>query len=309
VTPSGQLLHLLRRYNWPLMLGLAGVMVLLLLAFVGPYLAPYDPQEVFSGVIVEGRRLPPYPPSPQFPLGTDRRGRDLVSGLLAGGRLTLLFTTVAVGIGAVLALPLGLVAGWREGLAGMLASVYGSMSGAIPQMVVVGILLNSVTSGVRDRPRLIPLALAAVVVGVVAGLRLAATVRRLARSIRSEPYIEAVISTGASMWRILWRHLLPNIAPALANVLLLEYAATLRLLAALAVFNVSVVPFFRVEAPWYPFEQYLPAYPEWTSYMSTSNMTSTYWLILFPGLAVAFTILTCHLLAAGLQRRWSLKSR
>jgi peptide/nickel transport system permease protein len=171
--------------------------LIIALAVLAPWLAPHDPL-----LLAPAQRLKPS--SAQFLLGTDGYGRDLLSRIIYGGRISLLIglgtAILAVGIGLVI----GLVSGFfkwvdtvmmrvMDGLMAipsiLLAIAVVSLSGASPMTVLVAITIPEIP-------------------------RVARLVRSVVLSAREEPYVEAAISVGSSLPKIMWRHLMPNtIAP------------------------------------------------------------------------------------------------
>jgi peptide/nickel transport system permease protein len=180
-------------------IAVATICLLLIIAItiLAPWLAPHDPL-----LLAPARRLKPS--SVQFLLGTDGYGRDLLSRIIYGGRISLLIglgtAILAIGIGLVL----GLVSGFfrwvdavmmrvMDGLMAipsiLLAIAVVSLSGASPATVLVAITIPEIP-------------------------RVARLVRAVVLSAREEPYVEAAISVGSSLPKIMWRHLMPNtIAP------------------------------------------------------------------------------------------------
>jgi peptide/nickel transport system permease protein len=180
-------------------IAVATICLLLIIAvtILAPWLAPHDPL-----LLAPAQRLKPS--SAQFLLGTDGYGRDLLSRIIYGGRISLLIglgtAILAIGVGLVL----GLVSGFfrwvdavmmrvMDGLMAipsiLLAIAVVSLSGASPATVLVAITIPEIP-------------------------RVARLVRAVVLSAREEPYVEAAISVGSSLPKIMWRHLMPNtVAP------------------------------------------------------------------------------------------------
>ncbi len=171
--------------------------LIVLISMLAPLIAPHDPVQ-----LVPAFRLKPA--SAQFPLGTDAYGRDLLSRVIYGGRISLLIGIGSAILSIAIGLAVGLVAGFfklvdsimmrvMDGLMAMpsilLAIAVVSLSGASVWTVLVAITIPEIP-------------------------RVARLVRAVVLSAREEPYVEAAISVGSSLPKIMWRHLMPNtIAP------------------------------------------------------------------------------------------------
>lgn len=297
------------RRNPALRFGVMGLAVLVFLALFGPQLSPKDPLEMREFIEVNGKRqYPPFPPSREFPLGTDSVGRDILSGLLAGSRYTLLFTALAVGLSLCLAVPLGLVAGlggrWlRSGVEALAAGV-----SAIPPVLAAGLLLQWTKLVGRDWPIAAQILFTAGVWAALNGARLAEVVRRFTVQIRAEPYVEAAVAAGATPGRVMFKHVLPNLSPALVTTALLESASFLRMLALLGVLRIFISPTSVVELPGGGIRTF-PLLPDWSSYLAFpfGSLRTSYWILLFPGLMLAFSVMVLQALAEGLRKKWSLR--
>jgi peptide/nickel transport system permease protein len=213
----------LRRTNLPLLLGLIITLIVIALALWGDKLAPNDPmQENYSLDFGAGMHIPPYPPLKRidYPLGTDRFGRDLYSRILWGVRPTLILVTSVAAVRLGLALLIGLLAGWSTGQRGRLLDGLISAALAVPVLFVAlaGITLVGIDKG-----------LIAFVVGLaVTGW--ADTARLIAaqtKAIKQQTYVEMSYALGASTTRTLLFHILPQIMPLVWMLLAFELGATL----------------------------------------------------------------------------------
>jgi peptide/nickel transport system permease protein len=166
-------------------------------AILAPLISPHDPL-----LLVPAQRLKPS--SAQFLLGTDAYGRDVLSRILYGGRVSLLIglgsALISIGVG----LFIGLVSGFFKWVdAGMMRVMDGLM--AIPSVLLAVAVVS--LSGASITTVLIAITIPEVP-------RVARLVRSVVLSAREEPYVEAAISVGSSLPKIMWRHLMPNtIAP------------------------------------------------------------------------------------------------
>ena len=240
-------------------------------AVLAPLIAPYDPlaQDLAS-------RLDP--PSGAHWLGTDQLGRDILSRLLYGSRISLVIGVVVVGLAGIFGSFVGLIAGYAGGLVDeglmRLTEVFLAFPPLILAMAIAGALGPSLTNAI--------IAIAAVTWAVYARLA-----RGQVLSLRRREYIEAAQSIGASRARILLRHLLPNaVAP-----LLIQASFDM----GSAIISAAGLSFIGFGAQ--------PPTPEWGVMISEGrNFISTQpWLSLFPGLSILFAVGAFNLLGDGLR--------
>jgi peptide/nickel transport system permease protein len=171
--------------------------LIVLISVAAPLLAPHDPL-----LLAPAQRLKPS--SAQFLLGTDAYGRDLLSRVIYGGRISLLVGVGAALFSVVLGLLIGLVSGFFKWIdAVMMRTMDGLM--AIPSILLAIAVVS--LSGASVMTVLIAITIPEIP-------RVARLVRSVVLSAREEPYVEAAISVGSSLPKIMWRHLMPNtIAP------------------------------------------------------------------------------------------------
>jgi len=262
---------------------LAGISLAVLLtaaALLAPVLSPHDPLQPLPGGLTSLGA--PVGPGPGRPLGTDSRGRDVLSRLLHGARLSL-----TVGFGAVaLAVGVGLAVGVTAGYFG------GHVDGALMRITDVVMAFP---------PILLALALAAVlpqgqrgpgtlllVIGGITWTAAARVFRSEVLSLRERQYVEAARALGASHGRILLRHILPHLGPTALVVASMGAATTLLLDAGLSFLGVGVPA---------------PA-PTWGSMLQEAQRWYAVapWLALWPGLAVFLSVGAFNLIAFDLQR-------
>ena len=173
------------------------LLLIVVISILAPWLAPHDPMQ-----LLPAQRL--RPPSDQFLLGTDAYGRDLLSRVIYGGRISLLIGFGATIISVAGGLVIGLFSGFFRWLDAVLMRVMDGVM-AIPAILLAIAVVS--LSGASVFTVMIAITIPEIP-------RVARLVRSVVLSAREEPYVEAAISLGSSLPKIMWRHLLPNtIAP------------------------------------------------------------------------------------------------
>ena len=178
-----------------------GVIVALVIfaAAASPWLAPHDPGATNMAYVWE-------PPGADFVLGTDALGRDVLSRLLVGARVSLTVALAVLAITLPLRTLVGLVAAWNGGLVDAVVMRMADVTFAFPEIIIAILLAALLGPGIPT----IVLSLA-----VVGWPGIARITRSLALSLKAEPFVDSAIVSATPAWRILLRHILPNIVPAL----------------------------------------------------------------------------------------------
>jgi len=254
--------------------GLFGLAVLVLLlgsALFADLLAPYPPTRMAAGPRLSA-------PSLRHLMGTDEFGRDMLSRLLHGSRLTLRVGAIAVGISLVAGAALGLVAayarGWLEMVLMRLSDVLFSFTETLIALACVAVLGPSLDNAV-------------IAVGIAAVPIYARAAYSAALVEVSKPYFEGAVAAGAGHARLILLHLLPNVMPTLIVVATLGVSSAILAAAGLSFLGLGAQP---------------PA-PEWGAMLSAGRdfFTRAPWLMLFPGLAIALVVLAFNLLGDALR--------
>lgn len=257
----------------PLAVAAALVLALVVLAaLLGPVLAPYDP---VGGVDIDGRLTSP---SPAHPFGTDELGRDVLSRVLVGARLSLLVAAASVLVALVAGVTIGLVAGFYGGAADAVAMRAMDTLFAFPAILLAIAILAVRGPGITNAI----VAIAIVYTPIFARVTRAAVLR-----VREEVYIRAIRSLGAGDLRLLLRHVLPNALGPIIVQTSLSLAFALLTEAALSFLGLGVQP---------------PT-PSWGRMLIEARgfVTQAWWMGVFPGLAIFVTVLSCNLLGDALR--------
>lgn len=271
--------------------------LLLVVAVAAPLLAPHRPDVQFpDGLDAYGM---PVPPSLRFPLGTDALGRDVLSRVMHGSRVSLLVGVVGMLTAALIGLAVGIPAGYFGKHVDAVL-----MRGTDVMMTLPGLLLAIAMAGLMDgrvvhlHPGLagahfLDLKLERgivsifLVIGVVSWTGLARVIRSQALQLRDREYVEAARVLGGSHARILARHILPNVLPTLCVLAAMSTAGAISLEAGLSYLGVGVPP---------------PA-PSWGSMVSEGQayLLVAPWTVLPPGVAILTAVAGFNLLGQGLQ--------
>jgi peptide/nickel transport system permease protein len=253
------------------MAGILLIATLALVAVLAPVIAPANPlKQVLS------TRLKP--PSAAHWLGTDQLGRDVLSRMIYGARISLMIGTVVVGLAASLGTVVGLIAGYTggwldEGLM-RLTDIFFAFPALILAMAISGALGPSLTN-------------AMIAIAVVTWPVYARLVRAQVLSLREREYVEASRSLGASAQRIVWQHILPNtLAPLLVQASF-DMGAAILSAAGLSFIGFGTQP---------PTAEWGVMISEGRNYIATQP-----WLSLFPGLAILLTVAAFNLIGDGLR--------
>ncbi|MBI2090879.1 MAG: ABC transporter permease [Deltaproteobacteria bacterium] len=266
-------------------LPLAILLLLVLTALLAPVLAPGSPTEQNLGK----RLLPPAwvgGGSWDYPLGTDLFGRDILSRVIYGARISLMISMTAIGVGGLFGILVALPAGYLGGRVDMLLMRAVDVALSIPT-ILIGIVL-AVTLGPSYE------AVISVIVLFV-WPRYARQVRGETLAIKQRDFIALAKIAGSSRARILIVHIFPNLVPTLLVLSSLQVGAAIIMEATLSFLGVGIPP---------------PA-PAWGVMVADGKdlVVSAWWVSLFPGIAILLTVLSLNLLGDWLRDRLDPKLR
>lgn len=257
--------------NRAALIGLVAVLLGTLLAIFAPIVAPYDPIKI-------DLRTSRQVPSSENLLGTDELGRDILSRIIYGFRisLTIGLVSVAVGLsfGVLLGAPSGYFGGWLDIVVMRAVDIMMSFPAILLAIIVVTILGPGLYN-------------AMLAVGLAQVPLYSRLVRGLTLKLKSEDYVDAARALGASNSRIIFRHILPNcLSPLIVQ-------ATLNI--ASAILSAAVLGFLGLGAA--------PPTPEWGAMLSSGRlyMRVAPHISIFPGLAIMVTVLAFNLMGDGLR--------
>ena len=267
------------RRLWQNKLAAAGALVVVALfavSWLSPAISPYDPDEI--NIL---HRFQP-PGTPGHVLGTDSLGRDVLSRMIWGSRVSLKVGFVAVGLSTLIGLILGALAGYHGGLVDAAVMRFCDLMLCFPSMFLILAVIAVLEPSIWN---------VMVVIGLTSWMGVARLVRAELMSLRGRDFALAAKALGASDARIIWRHLLPN---AMGPVLV---TATLGV--AGAILTESSLSFLGLGVQ--------PPTPTWGAILSEGKnyLERAWWLSLYPGLAILITVLSYNLLGEGLREALS----
>jgi len=255
-------------------LAMAGSIVVILLfvvSFLAPWISPYDPGEINLQMVLTA-------PSKSHLLGTDQLGRDVLSRMIWGSRISLKVGFVATGIAIVIGTVLGALAGyygrWTDTIIMRFVDIMLCFPSFFLILAVIAFLEPSIWNIM-------------IVIGLTGWMGITRLVRADFITLREREFVQAAKAIGASDFRIIFIHILTN---AMASVLV---AATLGV--AGAILTESALSFLGIGVQ--------PPIPSWGNILTAGkdNIDIAWWLSLYPGLAILITVLGFNLLGEGIR--------
>jgi peptide/nickel transport system permease protein len=258
-------------------LGAVVLAAIALMAVFAPLVAPHDPN-------LQNLALATKPPmwlaggDAAFPLGTDNLGRDILSRIVWGARVALVVGLCVVAIGGTLGVSLGLVAGYFGGWADAVIARVADVQLAFPLVLLAIAVVGVVGPGLWT---------IVAVLGVTSWVEYVRVVRAETLALRERDFVQAAQATGVSPLRIVFRHVLPNVASTVSVLASFEVARAIILESALSFLGLGVPP----------------EIPSWGRMLADGRqyLDTAWWLGLFPGLAISFTVLAVNLFGDGLR--------
>jgi peptide/nickel transport system permease protein len=265
-------------------IGAVTVLLLITISLLAPFIAPYDPTAIDVRHTLS-------PPSKTHLLGTDELGRDLLSRIIWGSRVSLKVGFVAVGIAIVIGIVIGAIAGFYGGKVDAILMRFVDIMLAFPTffliLAVIAILEPNIFTIMA-------------VIGITSWMDVARLVRAEFLSLKERDFVGAARAVGVSDTRLIFRHILPN---ALSPVFV---AATFGVAGAILI--ESGLSFLGLGVQ--------PPDPSWGNILTAGkdNIEIAWWLSVYPGLAILITVLSYNLVGEGLRdaldpRLWETERR
>lgn len=259
------------RKNKRAIVGFWMVTVFVLVALLAKWIAPYDPLEQNMDMLLK-------PPSLRYLLGTDEYGRDILSRMIYGARISLMIGLVGVLISSIFGIALGTISGYFGGVADMLIMRIMDIVMAFPGFLLALTIVSVLGPGMVN---------VMIAIGIFSVPSFARICRSSVLSLNHKEFIEAAKSMGSSHIRIIFKHVLPN---SLAPIIVLS---SLRI--ATAILSASGLSFLGMGAQ--------PPTPEWGAMLNTGRefLRSAPHVSIIPGLAIMFVVLAFNMLGDGLR--------
>jgi peptide/nickel transport system permease protein len=257
--------------------GLIMVLSVIISAIFAPVLSPHDP--ILQDV--EKRLFPPIGQTgadPHYLLGTDHLGRDIVSRLIYGARISLVVSTSAVAFSAVLGTFIGLFSGFYGGKVDDIFMRLADVQLAFPFILLAIAIIAVLGPNLQN---------IIIVMGITGWVIYARVVRAEVLSLREKEFITSVKALGGSNGRIIFNHLLPNVIPPIIVIITLEMARMIIMEAALSFLGLGIQP---------------PT-PTWGGMLADGRvyLVTSWWLATFPGLVIMLVVLGINLLGNWLR--------
>jgi peptide/nickel transport system permease protein len=249
--------------------GAVVIALMVVLAIIGPTVAPYDPYAFVGGAML--------PPSTEFWMGTDDLGRDVFSRFIYGTRISMIVGFLAAATSVILGVTLGAISGYFGGLIDQTLMRTAELFQVLPQFFLALVLVALFGSSY-------------VIIILVIGLLSWPSVARLARSefltLRERDYVLSVKALGLGVWRIIFQEILPNAAPALIVAATLQFSLAILLEASLSFIGLGDA-----------------SYPSWGQMLNGAQQVfrRAWWVAFFPGLAVFLTVAAFNVVGDGLN--------
>jgi peptide/nickel transport system permease protein len=251
--------------------GLLMASCVVVIAFVSPWISPYDP-------VSQDMNIQHAPPSWAHPFGADSYGRDQFSRILWGSRVSLVVGILSVLFAMAAGIPLGMIGGYKGGRIDNLVLRFIDIFMSFP-IVILGLLVLAIMG-----PGLIKIVIA---IGVALTPRIARLARGSSLSIKGKEFIEAARAVGQSDVKIMAIHIFPNIFGEILVMGTLWVATAIIVEASLSFIGLGV----------------RPPTPSWGAMIrdGLDQLTNAPWLSIFPGLAIFISVFSFNLIADGLR--------
>jgi len=251
--------------------GIVIIAVQILLAVFAPWITPHDPNHTYADAVLTG-------PSAHFWFGTDELGRDVLSRVVYGARVSLQISAICVSIAATVGSLLGLLAGFYRGAADSIIMRAMDVVLAFPDILLAIAVVAILGPGLNNTM---------VAIGVALTPVYARTVRAASLQVSESEYVRAATVIGVPRWLILMRHVLRNVRTPIIVISTVNVGTTILIAAGLSYVGIGAQP----------------PLAEWGSMLSTAHayLPNDWWTAVFPGLAITFSILAFNLLGDALR--------
>ena len=253
------------------------LIALVLTAVFAPYLAPQSPTE---GDITQ-KLIPPFwmeGGEAGHPLGTDRFGRDVLSRVIYGSRISLIVSLLAIGLSGTFGTALGLISGYRGGLTDSLLMRCADIGLSLPTILIAVVLVAVSEPSFQN---------VVLVISLLLWPRFARQIRGETLAVKEQDFVALAVVAGRSSTWIISRHIFPNVVPTLLVISTLQVGYVILLEGTLSFLGVGVPP----------------PNPAWGLMIAEGRgfLATAWWITLFPGLAMLLTVLAVNLMGDWLR--------
>ena len=254
--------------------------VLAALVFAAVFAAFLAPQSPTAGDITQKLIPPVWMEGGEWehPLGTDRFGRDVLSRIIYGSRISLLVSLIAIGVAGTFGTLLGLISGYRGGLTDTVLMRLTDVGLSLPTILIAVVLVAVSEPSFRN---------VVLIIALLLWPRFARQMRGETLAIREQDFVALAVVAGRSSAWIIWRHVFPNVVPTLLVISTLQVGYVILLEGTLSFLGVGVPP---------------PS-PAWGLMIADGRgfLATAWWISLFPGMAMLLTVLAVNLLGDWLR--------
>ena len=253
------------------------LVVLVVMAVFAAWLAPHDPK---AGDITT-KLIPPVWMERgdwEHPLGTDRFGRDVMSRIVYGSRISLIVSLLAIGVAGTFGTAVGLISGYRGGATDAVLMRITDIALSLPTILIAVVMVAVSEPSFRN---------VILVISLLLWPRFARQIRGETLAVKEHDFVALAVVAGRSSAWIIWRHILPNVMPTLLVIATLQVGYVILLEGTLSFLGVGVPP----------------PNPAWGLMIADGRgfIATAWWISLFPGLAMLLTVLAVNLLGDWLR--------
>lgn len=252
--------------------------VVILLVLVSFFYTPYDP----NATDLKARMVAP---SLAHPFGTDQLGRDVLSRVMAGGRVSLSIASMALLGTTLLGVLTGMLAGYYEGVSDALFNMIAEIRQSMPMMLIMIVFLAVFGSSILTM---------GIILALAEWVTIFRTVRAKTIQEKKMDYVQAAVANGASNKRIIFKYIFPNVLPSVIVLAALMIGSVILSEASLSYLGIGVTR----------------PYPAWGRMISDGQgyfASGKWWVSTFPALAIAMLVLGVNVMADGLRQMWKME--
>lgn len=256
-------------------LGAIGAVIVILMFLIGilaPVISPFPPNEIHSRAVLK-------PPSDTYLLGTDNYGRDLLTRIIYGARISMSVGLAVPAISLSIALFIGVISGFVGGKLDLVVQRFVDAWISFPYFLILLTIMSLTGPG---------LAQVIFVLGISGGITVSRTVRSTVISIKENLYVQSAVAIGCPTWKLLLRHIMPNIMPVVIILFTMRMAE--------AILAESALSFLGYGVP--------PPNPSWGGMLSGDGrkyMLIAPWMAFWPGLALSFAVFGISMLGDAIR--------